>query len=179
MLEKRPISYALECVSFSFRCTNIPRALTHQIVRHRKMAFGQQSLRVSNANRDMIMIPEKLIKAEAENYCNDERYEDLFNKYKQFSQNCKHLYDDMVKDDIPREQARMILPMGLTTKICVTMQLGTMINYFRGRTSDITQADHHRLVILMAENLKVIQPKFYDFVCSKVNNLKEMVDNYE
>jgi len=37
MLSKRPISVALEGAVFTFKITGVPRAMTHQIVRHRQM----------------------------------------------------------------------------------------------------------------------------------------------
>ncbi len=168
ILNDRPISVALEMPKFTFKITGLTRAMTHQIVRHRKMAFGQQSIRVV----DPTGAPVRMLEAfEAEDKG------DLKSRYYDCVVNAKNLYKDMVSAGIPREQARNILPMGTTTSIVMTADLRTMIDYFRGRTSKITQGEHHYLVYLIAKAFREQQPKFFDFICTKVDGLKELVES--
>lgn len=168
ILGDRPISVALEMPKFAFKITGLTRAMTHQIVRHRQMAFGQQSIRVVDPTGAPVRLPEAFkIKS-------DKEFEDA---YFDCVIKAKELYKDMVDAGIPREQARNILPIGTTTSIVMTANLRVLIDYFRGRTSSITQGEHHYLVYLIAKAFKEKQPKFFDFVCTKVNGLKELVES--
>jgi len=163
ILSKRPISVALENAKFMFRLTGISRAITHQLVRHRQMAFGQQSLRVSNPGHDPIRLPQWIWEE------NDDA--DLTVAVEQAMIRVKDLYFDLVRAGCPPEQARAVLPIGITTKICVTMTLRDMIAYFRGRTSAIAQGEHEYMVRLMMKEMKSHQPKYYKFLETKVYNM--------
>ena len=171
MLKSRPISVARECIKFTFRLSGISRAVTHQLVRHRKMAFGQQSLRVSDPSQDAIRLPEVM--------WNDEnKYQDAIERCVEVMCDVKKLYSDLVDIGVPREQARAVLPIGITTKINATMDLRAMIDYFRARISGIAMAEHTYMVALMAQEIKTKQPKFYDYISSQVNGLDDCIEEY-
>ena len=171
MLKSRPISVARECIKFTFRLSGISRSVTHQLVRHRKMAFGQQSLRVSDPSRDAIRLPEYLLDDETQNF-------KLLVRCKEVLQETKKLYSELVENGVPREQARAVLPIGITTKINATMDLRAMIDYFRARISDIAMAEHTYMVALMAREIKEKQPKFYEHISSQVRGLDDCIDEY-
>ena len=173
MLSKRPISVALEGAVFTFKLTGIPRAMTHQIVRHRQMSFGQQSYRVSSCYSDPVRIPVSLL----EN--TDAAGKDsMINLYEQTVKNCRYTYKKLIEYGIPMEQARAIMPMGTCTKIAVTMRLRDMIDYFKGRTSGIAQDEHTHIVCLMAKEMKENQPEFFKFITNKVPTLEETMKQY-
>jgi thymidylate synthase ThyX len=119
------------------------------------MAFGQQSLRVSDPGHDAIRLPEVLF---------DGKHEKMMEKTKKVLSKLKPLYYELISDGVPPEQARAVLPIGITTKIVVTMTLRDMIDYFRGRTGPIAQGEHTYLANLMLEELKGKSRKFYDLV---------------
>ena len=172
MLKSRPISVATECVKFTFAMENVSRAVTHQIVRHRKMAFGQQSLRVSDPAEDYIRLPQVL-------YDGDYSFpEGMMDMTQDVLDGVKRLYANLVKSGVPREQARAVLPIGICTKINATMSLRAMIEYFRARTSDIAMAEHTHLVALMAQEMMDQQYRFYNFLCSQVNGLDDIRKEY-
>lgn len=174
MLEKRPISVALEGAVFTFKLTGVPRAMTHQIVRHRQMAFGQQSYRVSSCYSDPVRIPPSLIgRVDSEN-----RAHDLMIDYELAVRTVRRVYKELIEFGIPMEQARCIMPMGTCTKIAVTMRLRDMIDYFSGRTSDITQDEHTYIVCLMAKEMRDKQPEFFKFVAGRAKNIEAVMDKY-
>ena len=160
MLKSRPISVAIESAKFMFRLTGISRAITHQLVRHRAMAFGQQSLRVSNPGCDPIRLPQAFFDTKVD--------EDVMNKTIKTLDKLKPLYFELIAAGVPPEQARAVLPIGITTKICVTMTLRDMMDYFRARTSKIAQGEHDYMVHLMIDTMKEEQPKYYAFIASKL-----------
>lgn len=181
MLTKRPISVALEAAVFTFKITGIPRAMTHQIVRHRQMAFGQQSYRVSSCYSDPVRIPVSLLEkitTSEEKSPEEQEAQILINEFTEAVKNVRHVYKHLIESGIPMEQARNIMPMGTTTKIAVTMRLRDMIEYFNGRTSDITQDEHTYMVCLMAKEMREKQPEFFKFITSKAKNLEAIMVKY-
>lgn len=178
MLDKRPISVALEGAVFTFKLDGIPRALTHQIVRHRSMSFGQQSYRVSSCYSDPVRIPNELNKHNNGTDILKYKKSNLYDKYVNHVKNGRQLYKEMIDEGVPMEQARAIMPMGTCTKIAVTMRLREMIDYFKGRTSEIAQDEHTYLVCLMAKEMKEKQPEFFKFITKKVPNLEKVMGEY-
>lgn len=175
MLSKRPISVALEGAVFTFKITGIPRSMTHQIVRHRQMSFGQQSYRVSSCYSDPVRFPTSLQKMIDEG---NESAKNIGEEFETIVGACRSMYKWMIEKGVPMEQARNIMPMGTCTKIAVTMRLRDMIEYFNGRTSDITQDEHTYLVCLMANEMKKKQPEFFKFICSRAKELECVMEKY-
>lgn len=167
MLKKRPISVANETPKFSFRIEGITRAMTHQIVRHRQMAFGQQSLRVSSPLQQPVRIPEGILANKK-----------MAKKYKDTVHNSQKLYEELVNIGIPSEQARNILPIGTTTIINLTATLRDLIEYFRARISSIAQEEHTYIACLMGDELKRKQPKFYEYICEHVKGFDKLIEQY-
>lgn len=176
MLTKRPISVALESAVFTFKIVGIPRAMTHQIVRARQMAFGQQSYRVSSCYSDPIRIPVSLLDLVEKG---SENAVALADKYTETVKKVRQMYKDLIQFGIPMEQARCIMPMGTCTKIGVTMRLRDMIDYFKGRTSDIAQDEHTYIVCLMAKEMRDKQPEFFNFIKTNVKNLEDTMKKYK
>lgn len=175
MLTKRPISVALEGAVFTFKLTGIPRALTHQIVRHRQMSFGQQSYRVSSCYSDPVRLPVSLQeRVDAGEPVMDEMKDAYINTVKAV----RSMYKKLIEIGIPMEQARSIMPMGTCTKIAATMRLRDMIEYFKGRTSDIAQDEHTYMVCLMAQEMKDKKPEFFEFIKSRATNIEEVMATY-
>lgn len=164
ILKDRPISVALEMPKFAFRINGLSRAMTHQLVRHRQWAFGQQSIRVVNPINQMVRVPENMPFADSITY-------------KRIIKECHEMYLQMVENGIPREQARNILPIGTTTSIICTVNMRYLIEYFQSRTISISQGEHHFLVYLIAKEMEKFQPKFFRFICTKVKGLKELVES--
>lgn len=175
MLSKRPISVALEAAVFTFKITGVPRAMTHQIVRHRQMSFGQQSYRVSSCYSDPVRYPVSLKeKVDA----GDTQAIELMAEYEATVLRIRNMYKSLIEFGVPMEQARCIMPMGTCTKIAVTMRLRDMIDYFKGRTGDIAQDEHTYIVCLMAKEMRDKQPQFFDFIKSKCTSLESIMSKY-
>lgn len=172
ILKKRPISVALEGVVFNFKATNIPRSMTHQIVRHRQMSFGQQSYRVNSCYSDAIRIPQSLLDSDIPNK------QELIDEFIQAVKNNRAVYKKLIFAGVPMEQARNIMPMGTCTKIGITMRLRDLIDYVKGRTSDIAQDEHTYIVCLMLKELKEKQNKFFGVIEMFIPNIKEVMEKY-
>lgn len=151
-LPTRNISVALESIHFNFYLKNIPRSVTHQIVRHRKMAFGQQSLRAADASYSPFVIPAGINKSR-----DVEKMKELF-------QDCKKMYTHLINIGVPREQARGVLPSNIATTITMTTDLRGLVDYLKNRLAYWTQYEHRVLAWKIAEEIKIHQPKFYRLI---------------
>jgi thymidylate synthase (FAD) len=165
ILKDRPISVALEGISFSYKITGVPRSMTAQICRHRNMAYGEMSMRVASAYSEPVRVPNGL------NPQQQQEYENIV-------KDCKLVYKRLIQSGVPMEQARNILPLGTLTKIGVTTTLRFLIDYVRGRTSGITQDEHTYIVCLLLKEIREKQPKFYDIIISKCPNAEELMEEY-
>lgn len=151
ILKTRKISAIMEIPVFVFSVENIPRSMTHQIVRHRNMAFSQQSFRVSSCYPDTVRMP------------NDLPSEILY-EYNRIVEDSRELYKKMVENGIPIEQARNIMPMGTTTKIVMTTNMKALKDYIKARTLDIAQGEHTFITEKILKELKEKSPEFYELV---------------
>lgn len=164
-LKKRPISAVLESAIFVLKLDNIPRSMTHQLVRHRGMAFNQESYRVTPAHHADVRIPEGLSLS-------------LFAKTKEVLDATKKLYIELINSGIPIEQARNVLPMGTCTHIVMTSNLKVLQDYLKARTLDITQDEHTYLVMLICKEIKNKAPLFWEHFF-KSEKLESLMQTYE
>jgi len=147
-LKKRPVSAVLESAIFVFRIDGLSRAMTHQIVRHRGMAFNQQSLRVTPCHLSGIRMPKGL---------DEEDKADLEELFKKVTDK----YLDLIDSGVPIEQARNVMPMGTLTNIVMVSNLKVLIGYLKARTLDIAQDEHTYIALLIANELRSKCPEFY------------------
>lgn len=125
----------IEHVSFTFGIDNVSRSLSHQLVRHRIASFSQQSQRfVGEGDYNYVIPPsiEEIPEAKEEfmgmmNYC--------LKKYNKLNQ----ILNDNGKPKAAKEDARYVLPNAATTRIVVTMNCRSLLNFFELRTCSRSQ----------------------------------------
>lgn len=164
-LKQRPVSAVLESAVFVIKMDNVPRAMTHQIVRHRGMAFNQESYRVTPAHHADFRIPEGLT---------TDQKDDILDR----ANESRSLYVRLISDGVPIEQARNVLGMGTCTHIVMTANLKVMQDYIKARTQEIAQDEHTYIVLRIAAELKKNCPEFYDNFF-KSEKLEQMMKEYK
>jgi thymidylate synthase (FAD) len=90
-------------------------------VRHRIASYSQQSQRYVQFDDANIIVPQSIKEHGAEA------------AYKGMMQRVMNVYQDMITMGVPPEDARMIVPNGVETKITVTMNARALHNFFRER----------------------------------------------
>ncbi len=109
----------VEHASYTFGITDVSRALTHQLVRHRIASYSQQSQRYVKALVNYV-IPPSIKRAGLED------------KYAQAMDTAWKVYADF-KQELPIEDARYVLPNAACTSIMVTMNARSLLNFFELR----------------------------------------------
>ena len=145
---------------------NTTRDIAHQIVRHRSFAFQEFSQRYANP-QDM---------AEAFTY-REARLQDPKNrqnsievedealqiawgkKQKEIIEKCREVYNWALNEGIAKEQARVVLPEGLTkTRLYMNGSLRSWVHYIELRGGHGTQKEHMDIAHACAKVIAEIFP---------------------
>lgn len=119
-----------EHATFTFSISDVSRALTHQLVRHRVASYTQQSQRYVKFDQDEI-------KYVTPHTVDDN--EDAKEIYTEVMAQVAAAYQKLIKEGIPPEDARFVLPNAATTNIVVTMNARELMHFIRLRTCNRTQ----------------------------------------
>ena len=118
-----------EHASFTFAITGISRIATHQLVRHRMASFSQQSQRyVASGEHDFQVVPPSIAERP-----------DLLEEYTAMANGCMKFYESLVLAGVNKEDARYILPHGMSSKITVTMNARELDHFFTLRMCERAQ----------------------------------------
>lgn len=147
----------LEHASASFHISKVSRALTHQLVRHRiGVAYTQKSQRYTTEENAEFLIP-NTIKNTIKNTTTEKMYKDLNKMIKDF-------YKFMRSLNIPKEDARYILPNSTYTELVMTANLRAWRHILSLRGSKHAQWEIRELSLNILRILKEIFPNvFFDF----------------
>lgn len=163
-----PLEMASACIEIE-----TTRDIAHQIVRHRSFSFQEFSQRYANPDQ---MGPEIFEFAEAriqdaKNRQNSIAVDDfqLQTDWQHMQQrvafNCKKEYDEAIKMGIAKEQARKLLPEGLTkTRLYMNGTLRSWVHYIELRASNGTQKEHMDVARECAKAIAAIFPMAEEFV---------------
>ena len=133
--------------TFDVKC---PIFVARQWMRHRIGSFNEESLRYCVAERDYF-IPHGLNQQQLAFWkmYNDEQ----FDRY------------DLLKQTMPKEQARSILPLGTYTKFYWTVNGRSLMNFLKLRLDKGAQAEIREYAKVILDMAKVVAPvSFTEFV---------------
>lgn len=153
----------MEHMTFTFGIENVSRALLAQITRHRMASFSVQSQRyVKETDFEFILPP-----AIAEDKTASEKYlatmKDIAKAYNELADILKQRYIDEGMDARSAEKkaiedARFVLPNACTTKMIVTMNARSLLNFFKLRCCSRAQWEIRELATQMLMLVKEVAP---------------------
>ena len=138
-----------EAVVFTFD-VKCPIFVARQWMRHRIGSFNEESLRYCVAERDYF-IPNGLDKPQLAFWkmYNEEQFDRYY----------------LLKQTMPKEQARSILPLGTYTKFYWTVNGSSLMNFLKLRLDESAQAEIREYAEAILEMAKVVAPvSFTEFV---------------
>ena len=147
MLGRMGHTSTFEHVSFTFAIEGVSRVLTHQLVRHRIASYSQQSQRYVKEHDFERIVPPSIARDPAVKA----RFDELCNAIQGF-------YNDMTEAGIPAEDARYILPNATETKIVVTMNARSLLQFFALRCCSRAQWEIRELANRMLEEVRQVAP---------------------
>ena len=147
------------------------RDIARQILRHRSFSFQEFSQRYADPTRDLSFV------------CREARLQDTANrqnsivtddsdlqawwdaKQKFIIEHSRIIYQEAIAKGIAKEQARAVLPEGLTeSRLYMNGTLRSWIHFIELRSANGTQLEHQEVAIACAKVIAKIFPLTNDFV---------------
>ncbi|UCG45961.1 MAG: FAD-dependent thymidylate synthase [Candidatus Bathyarchaeota archaeon] len=141
-----------EHASFTFSVEGVSRALTHQLVRHRIASYTQQSQRyVTYDTLDQYVTPPSVLENQKAKQIYDETLTCI-----------SAAYQELLKNAVPKEDARFTLPNAAKTNILITMNARELCHFFRLRCCARSQWEIRRIAIEMLKLAKQAAPVIFE-----------------
>lgn len=164
----------IEHASFTFGIEGISRACSHQLVRHRIASYSQKSQRYVNEDSFEYIIPPEVAAI-------PEAKEEFIRQMEAIDSGYKHLADILtakhteafLADGLDEktalskakkkaiEDARFLLPNACETKIVVTMNARSLMNFFRHRCCNRAQWEIKQVADLMLAECRKVAPHLF------------------
>jgi len=147
----------IEHIQVSFAISNVSRACTHQLVRHRHMSFSQKSQRyVKEKGQFDYIIPPTI-----------EKDPELKEKFVAFMGEISTKYLEFTEAGIPAEDARFVLPNATASSMVASLNLREMIHLANLRLCTRAQYEIRLLTKAMCEELAQTEPWLKDYLVPK------------
>jgi len=154
----------IEHISFTFGIENVSRALLAQITRHRIASFSVQSQRYVAEDGFDFILPPAIEANEQAKALYIETMEELSRRYTALTDLLMEGTEGTTADKKKAiEDARFVLPNGCTTKMMVTMNARSLLNFFRLRCCSRAQWEIRELATQMLELVKEVCPTVFRY----------------
>ncbi len=141
-----------EHASFTFSVEGVSRALTHQLVRHRIASYTQQSQRyVTYDTLEQYVTPPSILKNKEAKRIYDETLMSI-----------SDAYQELLKHDVPKEDARFTLPNAAKTNILITMNARELCHFFKLRCCARSQWEIRKMATKMLKLAKQAAPVIFE-----------------
>jgi thymidylate synthase (FAD) len=141
----------IEHANFTFSIEGISRACSHQLVRHRIASFTQQSQRYVKIKEFDPVVPPTIAK--------NEKAKKIFND---IMKKMSDAYYKLIELDIPKEDARFVLPNAAKTNITVTMNARELLHVFALRCCYRAQWEIREVATEMLKQVKKVAPTIFE-----------------
>lgn len=140
----------LEHCSFTFGIEGVSRTLSHQLVRHRLASYSQKSQRYVKEGQFEYIIPPTISENEM-----------CANIFEDFMKNSQWTYNFLIKNGVPAEDARFVLPNACETKLIMTMNIRSLLHLFEERCCNRAQWEIRSMANMMLDICKEIAPNLF------------------
>lgn len=150
----------IEHASATFKFSEISRALTHELVRHRLFSFSQRSQRYCNEDGFKVVVPPSINEAYVLKG-SDESVTHMQTRWNKLMHEIESFYNNMVANGIPKEDARYILPNACYTEIFVSGNFREWRHFLELRLSPRAQWEIRHLAKEVLQKLYSIAPMIF------------------
>lgn len=138
----------LEHASFSFLVEGVSRVLLSQLTRHRMASYSVQSQRYCGVKLEYVTPPK--IQQSGWKLA-----------YQMHCERSFTIYQGMVQDGIPEEDARYVIPIGYDCRLMVTMNVRELRHFFSLRCCTRAQWEIRDLAKAMLEECRRVAPALF------------------
>ena len=158
----------IEHISFTFGVEGVSRSLTHQLVRHRIASYSQQSQRYVKLKQFEYIIPSEIEKDEKAKNIFIIAMEECQKAYNELADILKSKYIDEGLNALNAEKkaiedARYVFPNACETKIILTMNARSLINFFKHRCCNRAQWEIRGLADEMLRQAREVAPVLFKY----------------
>jgi len=160
----------LEMVSACIEITTT-RDIARQILRHRSFSFQEFSQRYADPTKDMAFVTREARLQDTKNRQNSISTDDTElqawwdAKQKVIIDQAQSIYSEAIAKGIAKEQARAVLPEGLTeSRLYMNGTLRSWIHFIELRSANGTQLEHQEVAIACAKVIAEIFPMTSDLL---------------
>ena len=159
-----PMEMASVCLSIE-----TTRDIARQILRHRSFSFQEFSQRYAVADLGVVLKEARLQDTKNRQNSLETDDKDLATRWEIKQQRIADLssdvYDWAIKHGIAKEQARAVLPEGLTvSRLYMQGTLRSWLHYIELRSGPETQKEHREIAVACAKTLESIFPMASEFI---------------
>ena len=147
------------------------RDIARQILRHRSFSFQEFSQRYADPTQELDFVTREARLQDTKNRQNSIEVDDqlLQNEWYRAQQRviyaAKREYDWAIANGIAKEQARAVLPEGLTvSRLYMNGTLRSWIHYIQLRSANGTQKEHQEIALKCAEVIAKVFPMANEFI---------------
>jgi thymidylate synthase (FAD) len=155
-----PLEMASACIEIT-----TTRDIARQILRHRSFSFQEFSQRYADPTKDLSFIFREARLQDTKNRQNSIETNDphLQNNWENYQQKVldivKEAYKWAIDNDIAKEQARAVLPEGMTeSKMYMNGTLRSWVHYIQLRSDNGTQKEHREIAVGCAREIAKVFP---------------------
>ena len=123
----------IESASASFLIEEISRSCLAQLTRHRLTSFSVESMRYVGMEENGYVTPDSIKNGLVEGGLS------IPGAYRGMIEVLYHIYEDMIEQGIPKEDARMILPLATHTRLIMTANFRQLRHMIKLRTDKSAQ----------------------------------------
>lgn len=149
---------------------NTTRDIARQILRHRSFSFQEFSQRYAVVENQFEYREARL--QDQKNRQNSIETEDDYIKERWEEEQAsvalrvQQAYDWAINNGIAKEQARAVLPEGMTpSRLYMNGTLRSWVHYIQLRSANGTQKEHQEVALACAEAIKTVFPMIEEFIC--------------
>ena len=151
----------IEHIQVSFAISNVSRACTHQLVRHRHMSFSQKSQRyVKEKGQFDYIIPPTI-----------EKNPEMKLKFENLMSEISKVYGELTDAGILAEDARAVLPNATSTSLVASLNLRELIHLANLRLCTRAQYEIRTMVKMMCDTLVAEEPWLKPYLVPKCERL--------
>jgi len=147
------------------------RDIARQILRHRSFSFQEFSQRYADPTQELDFVLREARLQDTKNRQNSIETDNLAlqsfweTRQKRVIEEAKNAYDWAIDNGIAKEQARAVLPEGLTvSRLYMNGTLRSWIHYIQLRSANGTQKEHKEIALKCAEVIAKVFPMANEFV---------------
>lgn len=138
----------IEHIQVTYAITNVSRACTHQLVRHRHMSFSQKSQRYVKEKGEIDYIVPDAIKQNPKALA---IFEEFMNK-------SAETYQNLINEGIKAEDARAVLPNAVSSSLVASLNLRELIHVANLRLCTRAQREIRSMVQKMCDEILKTEP---------------------